>query len=171
MEYYLLLAKSSPDNFTPVQRFIALSKRNPPDPPPWNNNRRSGNVRSLESGNLLNEDLRPFLDGGCSRPLAGYPISARPSCIYACLFSREMRLVTKAPRVVRLARQREREREREYRNKRRRRRGIAKRNNPIRREVVALALEGSKKVPDWGGKRVAGASVSRMRSLFWGEDP
>lgn len=104
--------------------------------------------RSLESGNLLNEDLRPFLDGGCSRPLAGYPISARPSCIYACLFSREMRLVTKAPRVVRLARQREREREREYRNKRRRRRGIAKRNNPIRREVVALALEGSKKVPD-----------------------
>lgn len=27
-------------------------------------------------------------------------------------------------------------------------RGIAKRNNPIRREVVALALEGSKKVPD-----------------------
>lgn len=36
-EYYLFLAKSSPDNFTPVHRFIALdplSKRNPPDPPP-----------------------------------------------------------------------------------------------------------------------------------------
>lgn len=53
---------------------------------------------------FLTKNRRPFLDGASPRSDISNK-RARPSCVY--IFSREMRLVTKAPRVARLARERE----------------------------------------------------------------
>lgn len=128
-------------------------------PPPWNNNRRSGNVRSLESGNLLNEESSLL---GRSLSTLGYPISARPSCIYS---PERWDSWPKAPRVARLAR----ERERENRNKSGgRRMDTRERNNPIRRACGSRSrVRKRSRIED---ERVAGASVSRMRPAL-GRDP
>lgn len=53
---------------------------------------------------FLTKNRRPFLDDGASPRSDISNKRARPSCVY--IFSREMRLVTKAPRVARLARER-----------------------------------------------------------------